>query len=182
MPTFYTYMWLREDGTPYYVGKGLGRRAFRTHWTGTRKHSAPVKERIVIYLAESETDAFETETALIWYYGRKDLGTGILRNLTEGGDGPAGQVFSASTRQKMSAAKLGKPSTRKNWVPTEDYHRKQSAAKMGNTSALGHKVSAEVRRRLSEANLGRKVSEETRRRLRVANKGKPWSQARRDAC
>ena len=73
MKEFYTYLWLREDGTPYYVGKGHGRRAYVEHWvSGNFKRQPPSKERIVIYPAESEADAFETEVALIWYYGRKD--------------------------------------------------------------------------------------------------------------
>jgi len=82
---YYTYLWTREDGTPYYVGKGTGRRAFQFH---RRQHGmkAPSKERIVIYPAASEYDALETEIALIWYYGRKDLGLGCLINLTDGGE------------------------------------------------------------------------------------------------
>lgn len=83
---FYTYLWLREDGTPYYAGKGKGRRAYIAHAIG----SPPTKERIVIYPAQSEQDAFATEKALIWYYGRKDLGTGCLRNFTDGGEGASG--------------------------------------------------------------------------------------------
>jgi len=101
---FYTYLWLREDGTPYYVGKGFGRRAHIDHWLKGRVRRVPPKERIVIYPAESEKDAFDTECALIWYYGRKDLGTGILRNLTDGGEGPSGAVPSASTRELLSIA------------------------------------------------------------------------------
>jgi hypothetical protein len=178
---FYAYMWLREDGTPYYVGKGFGRRAFRTHWSGTKMRSAPAEDRIILYPAESEADAFEAEIALIWYYGRKDLGTGILRNLTDGGDGPTGQVVSESTRHKMRIARLGKPSNRKNWIPSAEWHRKQSASKMGKRYALGHVVSPETRRVLSEKNLGHTISEETRDRLRASHKGVPWSQARREA-
>ena len=83
---FYTYLWMREDGTPYYAGKGKRRRAFIAHSIG----SPPPKDRIVIYPAESEQDAFDTEVALIWYYGRKDLGMGCLRNFTNGGEGASG--------------------------------------------------------------------------------------------
>jgi hypothetical protein len=102
--TFYTYLWLRSDGSPYYVGKGKDNRAYAKH-TGI---NAPPKERIMIYPAVSEADAFETEIALIWYYGRKDLGTGCLRNLTDGGDGPSGAIRSLLFRNNISAVLSGR--------------------------------------------------------------------------
>ena len=79
---FYTYLWLREDGTPYYVGKGSGHRAF-VSWG--HRHPRP-KDRSSILIQEfpSERDAFSAEIFLISYYGRKDLGTGCLRNLSGG--------------------------------------------------------------------------------------------------
>src|SRR5271157_575769 len=106
---YYTYMWLREDGTPYYVGKGgYAKRAFERHKVGNRKAYAPPKERIVIYPAVSEADAFETEVALIWYYGRKDLGTGILRNQTNGGEGNSG---TNEGHRKQAESLRGRPFT-----------------------------------------------------------------------
>lgn len=98
---FYTYLWLREDGTPYYVGKGKGNRAYRKHRNG----SAPPLGRIIFYIAKDELDALETEAILIWYYGRKDLGTGCLINFTNGGDGVSG--LSDETRRKISVRKQG---------------------------------------------------------------------------
>lgn len=98
----YTYMWLREDGTPYYVGKGTGERAFRK--------GSPPRERILLELHESEADAFTAEKFLIAYYGRKDNGTGILRNLTDGGEGVSGSeahighFVSEDTKEKLSAS------------------------------------------------------------------------------
>lgn len=177
---FYTYMWLREDGTPYYIGKGRGRRAFRTHWSGTKMRPAPTEDRIVIYPVDSEAEAFELEVALIWYYGRKDLGTGILRNLTGGGDGPAGQVFSVSARRKMRLSKVGN-TYRRGSTQTAESCRKNSEAHIGKAYAQGHVVSPETRRVLSEKNMGHIVSEETINKLRISHKGVPWSQARRDA-
>jgi len=99
---FYNYVYLREDGTPYYVGKGKGNRAYAKHGA---IHVPPIG-RIVFYIAKDEADAFETEIALIWYYGRKDLGLGCLRNLSDGGENPPktkkGRVFSKEHREKIS--------------------------------------------------------------------------------
>jgi hypothetical protein len=86
---FYTYLWLREDGTPYYVGKGTRGRAYRSH-----KGHRPPKDysRIHIQYWSDEATAFSYEIYQIDFWGRKDLGTGILRNRTDGGEGGAGML------------------------------------------------------------------------------------------
>ena len=78
-------MWLREDGTPYYIGKGHGRRAYNKH---TRIGHAPSEDRVLVQEFPDECSAFEAEKFLIALYGRKDNGTGILVNLTDGGENP----------------------------------------------------------------------------------------------
>ena len=108
---FYTYLWLREDATPYYVGKGKGNRAWATH----KGHRPPTDlTRIIILHQTSERDAFDKEVELIALYGRKDLGTGVLRNHSNGGDNPpnaAGKKRTAEFRAKMRlVAKGRKPS------------------------------------------------------------------------
>lgn len=100
---FYTYMWLRADATPYYVGKGIGNRAFVStrHSVGCPKE----KSRILIQFWSSEAEAFEMEKYYIRLFGRKDNGTGILRNLTDGGEGwPVGTKHTAATKEKVRTA------------------------------------------------------------------------------
>jgi hypothetical protein len=79
MKMFYTYLWLRQDGTPYYVGKGKGNRAYRK-----AGHTVPCpKDRthILMQYWESEDEAFAVEKWWIALFGRKDNSTGILRTL-----------------------------------------------------------------------------------------------------
>ena len=81
----YVYLWLREDGTPYYVGKGTGRRGF----TSVRHsvHRPLNRNRIITQDYDDEKEAFDAERFFIEFYGRLDLGTGCLRNHAEGGLG-----------------------------------------------------------------------------------------------
>jgi hypothetical protein len=55
----------------------------------------------------TEEEAFQHERYMIYVFGRRDLGTGILRNQTNGGTGDLG--LTDATRQRMSEAKRGKP-------------------------------------------------------------------------
>lgn len=103
MSTYYTYAYLREDLTPYYIGKGKGSRIITPH-----RIPVPPKDRILILKKNlTEEEAFKHEIYMIAVFGRKDLGTGILRNLTNGGEGTSGRKHTQEAIDKMSAAATG---------------------------------------------------------------------------
>ena len=102
---FYTYSYLREDRTPYYIGKGEGNRAYIK---SKREKIKPPKDKSrIIFLKKNllEEEAFSHEEYIIFVFGRKDLGTGILRNRSNGGEGPSGAVRSEETKKRMGEAK-----------------------------------------------------------------------------
>ena len=103
---FYVYAYIRDNGTPYYIGKGCGKRA----WAKSDRTIFPKKDFSNIVIIESNlTDigALAIERRLIRWHGRIDNGTGILHNKTDGGDGNAGWVMPEETKTKISKAKKG---------------------------------------------------------------------------
>lgn len=97
---FYTYAWLRKNGTPYYIGKGKGSRA---HSPLRGKLRRPSDKNRIIFLKRglTEEEALRHEIYMIYLLGRKDNGTGILRNRTNGGEGTSGFPRLVSDAQKL---------------------------------------------------------------------------------
>lgn len=87
----YVYLYLRRDGTPYYVGKGTGARAWESKSHVTKPHKN-LKNIVVIEWGLTDTWALIRERYYIRWFGRIDIGSGILRNLNDGGTGSGGAV------------------------------------------------------------------------------------------
>lgn len=182
---FYVYLFLRSEDSvngkkysPYYVGKGRGKRAFEKHG---RTVPAPRDKSYVVFVEEglTEPEAFSLEIYCIQMYGRIDLGTGILRNRTDGGEGTSGVVVSDETRRKMSDMRRGEKhylwGKRGELSPlwgkprSEETKRKMSEARQGEKHPLwGKKHSEETKRKMSETRTGKIFSEEARRNMKLA--------------
>lgn len=185
---FYTYAYLREDGTPYYIGKGKGDRAYKKSGDSIK---TPKDESRIIFLKQNliEDDAFNHEIYMISIFGRKDLGTGILHNRTDGGEGASGNTQSEETKLKRSNSLKGKSRSdevkikignkNRGKTHTEETKEKISNAHKGNKYWVGKTHTEESKKKMRNAKLGKSShmkgkshTEETKEKISNSKKGK----------
>jgi hypothetical protein len=122
---FYTYAYLREDGTPYYIGKGRGYRAWAPHSRCAAGRPSDPNRILLLKKNLTEKEAFRHERYMIAVLGRKDIGTGLLRNMTQGGEGSSG--FSEEVIEKIRTARYRQnpwPRGSKHSEETKEHYRR----------------------------------------------------------
>jgi hypothetical protein len=159
---FYTYAYLRKDGTPYYIGKGKGRRCYDRR--GRAGCKTPQDRSRIIFLKQNltEEEAFRHEVYMIAVLGRKDLGTGILRNLTDGGDGSSGLRHTQETRERIRKSNLGRKHTEEAKEKISKIHK-------------GKKLSQEQIELMRRNSTGKRHTEEAKEKCRLAKLGNQWN-------
>ena len=185
MNNFYIYFHINPlKNEIFYVGKGKGKRAFEKgsrrsdYWNRVVKKYGYIVDIIEEDLSEQE--AFEREIFYINKIGRKDLGLGPLINMTNGGDGNSGLIFTEKHKLKLSESHKGnlhsdetkrKMSEIKKNI-SDETKRKMSEAQKGNKNCVGRVVSDETKRKMSESHKGNLHSEESKRKISESRKGK----------
>ncbi len=187
--TYYTYAWLREDKTPYYIGKGIANRAYRPHRRGDTYMSPPPKDR-VLFLKKNltEFDAYKHENYIISILGLKSEG-GILINMSYGGEGSSGRKATEYCIQRSKEANLGKTLTeehkkkvsqqvsqRRWWNNGEvDKHTIECPGDgwiLGRLYSKNRQITDEFRKKCSQVHIGKNVSNETRQKIGNSKRGK----------
>lgn len=112
----YVYRHIRHDkDEPFYIGIGSDDSFKRANEKSRRNN---IWRKIVdksgysveiLFEDLSWEDACKKEMEFIKMYGRIDIGTGILSNMTDGGDGTINKVYTEEYRKKLSISAKKRP-------------------------------------------------------------------------
>lgn len=171
---FYVYELQYPDGTPFYVGKGKGSRCLR-HFNSNQKNKlksniikkilangdTPIIKKVAENLTESVS--FEIEKFLIAFYGRRNLETGILSNLTDGGEGVSGLSHSRQTKEIISLRQIGR-------MVNEETRRKMSVSHTGKACSDHMRTKMSELKKNNKNFLGKAHSITTREKISATHK------------
>ena len=181
------YETFRFEYEPMYVGKGWGNRvtahlrpSIRDNDVYFHRHLKKMKEENIGFFKIqedlSEESAFDLETHLISLLGKRVNNTGVLYNLTDGGEGTSGRVspmkgkhHSEKTKKRIGEANKGKHFYWLGKKQPESANIKRSAALRGVPKKPFSEKHIE---NLKKSHIGKKISEETRQRMRTAQQAR----------
>jgi len=131
MPLIYRHIRL-DINQPFYIGIGkTKKRAYSIYGRNPMWKAITSKTNYEVEILIDELtweQACEKEKEFIALYGRKDLGTGILVNMTDGGDG--NQNYSEEVRKKISEKNKGNKNGL-GWNPTKEQRKRMSDSHKG---------------------------------------------------
>lgn len=183
---FYVYAHQRlDDNSIFYIGKGHGKRAEST--SNRNRYWEFVVNKVgyrvlIIQDNMSETDAFTLEKYLIAFYGREDLGEGRLVNMSDGGEGNSGHIFTDESKIKMSRANKGKETWNKGKTDiytAETKNKISEALKQYYSDKTNHpffnKTHSDVaKQKIKEKRANQIITDETKKKLSESAKGCKW--------
>ena len=157
MKTHYTYAHSKPDGTIFYIGKGIGRRAYSKNRNDYWKRIVAKYGYEVQILAywDTEKEALNHEVLLIACM--KDMGIKLC-NLTEGGEGATGYQHSEEHKASLKGNFYGASTwgmTFKGKKHSEESKAKMSYVRIGNKNKAGTTLSEESKAKISASNLGK---------------------------
>lgn len=162
----YVYQHIRKDtNEPFYIGIGSDLNFYRANKFSERNEiweRIKNKTEILVEILHNNIEweeACEIEIQLIKKYGRINNKTGILSNMTDGGEGTLNRVISDDTRYLLGNGNRGKKRT-------EESKQKQSEVTKGVKKSKPHGE------KIREFRIGKKMSEETKRKISENSKGR----------
>lgn len=160
---FYTYSHSKPNGSIFYIGKGVGDRAWQKdnrniHWHRTvDKYGYQIE---VLAKWKTEKEAFDHEKFLISCF--KDMGVKLV-NMTNGGEGSAGYRWTNEQKAAFDISGEKNPMFGKR-------HSEETKNKIA-AKAKGRSVSKQTKAKLSQIFKNREFSEDHIEKLKIAGKG-----------